>query len=84
MAVDKEVLDRLRRIETRLTTFMISQGYDPGGNHPRWDGAALHIPSTKVALQDMLDAIPDGVASAPLWIEGDYLATLTNFGRHRP
>lgn len=60
----KEVLDRLRRIETRVTKYLIERGFDTQSVQPKWDhngdNGVVHIPSTKVALQDVLEAIPDG------------------------
>lgn len=55
-----EMLDRTRRIETRLTSFMEAQGYDTGIKRANWrakDGTVV-IPSPAVALKEMLAAIP--------------------------
>jgi hypothetical protein len=59
----QEVLDRTRRIETRLTRFMTEQGFDPRGEQPIYhpDERLLTVPSRKIAMQECLEAIPPGV-----------------------
>jgi hypothetical protein len=56
----REVLDRLRRIETRVTRFLETQGFDTQVQRPKWDEAThtLYIPSMGVSLRDILLAIP--------------------------
>jgi hypothetical protein len=56
----KEVRDRARRTETRLTTFLNSQGHDTKVTRPRFDpvGMAIFIPSPDSAVRDLLDSIP--------------------------
>lgn len=56
----REMKDRLRRMETRLTKFMIAQGFDTETRQPVWEpgDGTLEVPSAQVALQDVLDAIP--------------------------
>lgn len=56
---EKEVLDRLRRIETRVTKYLQEQGFDTQSQKCRWDPTGIvHIPSTKVALQEIVEVIP--------------------------
>ena len=56
---EKETLDRLRRIETRLSRYLADNGFDLQGEKPTYDEQLklLHVPSRKVALDDCLLAI---------------------------
>ena len=56
---EKEALDRLRRIETRLSRYLADNGFDLQGEKPRYDAqlGLLHVPSRKVSLEDCLAAI---------------------------
>lgn len=56
---DKEVRDRLRRIETRLTKYLEQQGFDTQRKLPVWKGSSIEIPSMECAVADILAAIPD-------------------------
>lgn len=56
---EKEMVDRLRRIETRLTKYMLTQGFDTQSQKPTWLGdGVIDIPSRSCALSDCLEAIP--------------------------
>ena len=56
---EKETLDRLRRIETRLSRYLANNGFDLEGEKPRYDVrlGLLYVPSRKVPLDDCLTAI---------------------------
>jgi len=58
--VEKEILGRLRRVETRITKFLISQGFDTETSVCEYNSefGAVTIPSMHVTLQDVLAAIP--------------------------
>jgi hypothetical protein len=58
----RELLDRTRRIETRLTRYLSSRGFDVENQKPHYDERLkrLSVPSRKVAIQECLDAIPCG------------------------
>lgn len=60
----RELLDRTRRIETRLTRYLAAQGFDVDSQKPQHDARAnrLTVPSRRIAIQDCLDAIPCGPA----------------------
>lgn len=53
-----EVLDRTRRIETRLTKFMEASGFDTKVRRPLWNGEAIIVPSPATSLRDCLSVIP--------------------------
>jgi len=59
----KEILDRTRRLETRLTSFMQSQGFDVRTEKPVFStyDFTLTIPSMRTQLQDIIDAVPSEV-----------------------
>lgn len=72
-----ELRDRMRRVETRITKFLESQGFDTGTKRPRWDRGVIHIPSPQTGMKDILEAIPPGWdPDAPVHVvhEGDELA----------
>lgn len=56
----REVLDRLRRVETRVTTFMIAQGFDVAVTPPIWNEGTITLPSMGCSLRDILKAVPEG------------------------
>lgn len=69
----KEILDRTRRIETRLTKLVKALGLD-SGQLPVFDPdeLQLHVPSRHVSLQDCLAAVPTG-AQVAVTIKGELL-----------
>lgn len=55
----KEIADRCRRMETRLTKFMEAQGFDTRVQRPLFlSTGELRVPSLAVSLQDCLAVIP--------------------------
>jgi hypothetical protein len=58
----KEILDRMRRVETRLTKLIELQGFDTHGDKPKliWEAgdAKLILPSPSCTLKSILDALP--------------------------
>lgn len=54
----KEIADRCRRIETRLTKFLESQGLETKVIRPAWEAGCVHITSLSCAIKDILDLIP--------------------------
>lgn len=77
MDTSNEVLDRTRRIETRLTRLIQAMGFDPGSQKPQYDEAegVLHVPSRHVSLQECLTAIPADRA-VKVQIKGEPIAVL--------
>lgn len=55
-----EVKDRCRRIETRLTRFLESQGFDTQRKMPVCRGNVVHIPSMECSLADIMSVMPEG------------------------
>ena len=54
----KEILDRIRRLETRTTKFLNASGFDTQVQRPFFTDGSLIIPTPSVSLRDCLDAIP--------------------------
>lgn len=64
----KEVMDRCRRMETRLTRFLELQGFDTQTAKPMWQAdGVIHIPSPATSLKDCLAVIPE------TWVRGDVI-----------
>lgn len=53
-----EILSRTRRIETRLTAFIESQGVQTKGQKPEYLHGRLQIPTPNCSIKECLDAIP--------------------------
>lgn len=55
---NREVLDRVRRIETRLTKYLEAQGFDTGAVKPVWRDGVVYLPSGACSIHDILRATP--------------------------
>ena len=55
-----ETLDRSRRIESRLTSFIRKAGFMTPATKPIWDSTdySVTVPSKEIALDEVLNAIP--------------------------
>lgn len=56
----KEIADRCRRMETRLTKFLEVQGFDTKVKKPEWLDGTIEIPSMSCSVKDILSVIPEG------------------------
>lgn len=56
----KEVVDRCRRMETRLTKFLEHQGFDTKVRRPTWDNGSVVVPSISTSLSDCINTVPPG------------------------
>jgi hypothetical protein len=54
-----EVLQRCRRIETRLTRFLEMEGIETGIKHPWWVDGQVMVPSTMITIDAILNCIPE-------------------------
>lgn len=76
----KEVVDRCRRVETRVTKFLELQGFDTKTRKPTWRDSAVHIPSLSCALREVLETVPAGWDSRraiPILHHGELVAVVT-------
>jgi hypothetical protein len=68
----KEVVDRCRRMETRLTRFLETQGFDTQVKRAEWraqDGVVV-VPSPSVSLKEILMMVPyDWDSAVPIRVE---------------
>ena len=53
-----EVLDRTRRIETRLTKYMEATGFDTKVRRPTFANGIINVPTPATSLKDCLSVIP--------------------------
>lgn len=74
----KEITDRTRRIETRLTRYIEAQGVETGAHKPRWkQGGIVAIPTMVTSLADILGVIPKGYeGDVDLVFRGHVVASL--------
>lgn len=54
----QEVVDRCRRMETRLTRFLEAQGFDTQTRKPEWRNGVIIVPSLGASLKDIHSVIP--------------------------
>jgi hypothetical protein len=80
MMHDKEILDRVRRTETRVTKIGRALGIDVGGGKPEWDDSEgrVTIPTPNCSIRDILAVIPEGrrAFEIDVYAGDDYLLTL--------
>lgn len=55
---EREAIDRLRRMETRMTGFMQWMGYDTGSDRPVWANGIVNVPTPGASLRDIMAVIP--------------------------
>jgi hypothetical protein len=53
-----EVLDRVRRIETRTTIIGRHLGADVGGGKPEWHNGTVHAPTANCSLAELMKVVP--------------------------
>ncbi len=77
-STDDEIVDRVRRIETRFTKYLEWQGFDTQVARAEWIGDRVSIPSPAVSLQEIIKAIPDDWAGRQVmvFVGADFLVTV--------
>lgn len=73
-----EVVERTRRIETRLTKFMEQEGFDTQVARAAWlNNGTVTVPSLAISLKEILAIIPEGHEGAvPIMHKGQRVAVL--------
>ncbi len=61
MERDPEILERTRRIETRLTKYFEHIGFDSGTRKPCWQDGKITLPSLDVSFRSVMNAVPANV-----------------------
>jgi hypothetical protein len=56
----REVVERTRRIETRLTKYMEDRGFETKIKRPSWrNSCQVHVSSPSVSIADILATVPE-------------------------
>lgn len=76
IALLREIADRARRTETRVTKIANHIGVDAGGEKPKLRGNTLYVPSLKTSLEDIVTAIGGYTGTVSVYCGDDYLATV--------
>ena len=79
-AATQEIVDRVRRIETRVTKMGHAMGVDVGGGKPRWNRQLQRVmmPSPNCSVSECLTVIPDELrdTEVDLYVGPDYVCTV--------
>lgn len=75
----KEILDRARRTETRVTRIANHLGLESGAERARFDNGQIVVGSRKIALDDLMALVPPEMKGeiVDICCNGEVLATLT-------
>ena len=75
----KEAVDRMRRIETRLTAYLVKHGEKVGGETARWDAneQCVVIAGHDVTLSRCISVIPAGMSGDVYVRTEDFLYVAT-------
>jgi hypothetical protein len=58
MNVNQEMVDRFRRVETKVTKIAHHLGVDAGVEIPTWTRGRITVTSIKCSVQEMLSVVP--------------------------
>jgi hypothetical protein len=58
-AVLRELRDRMRRVETRMTAYLVQQGFDTQVHKPEWKAGVIELGSLFTPIKDIIAAIPE-------------------------
>ncbi len=76
-----ETLQRVKRIETRLTQTMIAMGIKTEGQRPIFAAGKLTVPSMHCSLKEILDTIPgEWQGPVAVFIGDDRVAVIGELG----
>lgn len=80
MEPGQEMLDRVRRIETRVTKIGNAMGVDVGGGKPAWDVGRCRVtlPSPNCSIREIVEVIPERFAGHPVsvYVGDDHFTTV--------
>jgi hypothetical protein len=82
---ETETLGRLRRIETRLTRYLVRAGHEHGARLPVRIDHEIHAPGYYTTLADLLDTVPESLRGGrfDVLVDGYSIASLiTSEVRH--
>ena len=76
----KEILDRVRRTETRVTKIGRAMGVDVGGGVPTLVNGRINVPSPNCSIGEIAKLLEAGVSNSvvgtQVFVGDDYLATI--------
>jgi hypothetical protein len=72
----REIRDRLRRIETKVTNFLEANGFDTKNQKPVYSGGQLVVPSIQCTLAEVLMAIPDNQGRVDVYNGTDFVCVV--------
>lgn len=79
-----EILDRVRRIETRTTIIGRHLGADVGGGKPKWcqanadSSGIVEAPTANCSLSELMKVVPKGWSKGVhVYVSGEYLFSFT-------
>lgn len=74
---DTEVIQRVRRIETRLTSLLVHMGIDTPAQRPEFRDGTVHVPSPHSTLKEIVDSIPtDWSGPVAVYVGNQFLANV--------
>lgn len=70
----REIRDRVRRIETRVTITGRHVGADVGGGRPEWRDGRIYASTANTSLNELMKVVPEGWDKGfHVYINNDYL-----------
>lgn len=77
MSQDDETLQRVRRIESRLTQMMVAMGLKTPAQKPSFQRGVLEVPSRHSSLNECVGSIPsDWIGPVKIVIGGELIAEI--------
>lgn len=80
----QQILERLVRVETRLTRYLQQRGFDTGADKPRYSAAdgTIKLPSPHCRLEEVLNCIPAAEygKEIPTYVGDDFLGFVIKEG----
>ena len=76
-----ETLQRVRRIETRVTQMLVGLGFGDGAQRPIFNGGNLLLPSIHCSAKEIIDNIPtDWHGPVGVFVGSQHIMTLDRPG----
>lgn len=75
----KEMTERLRRLETRFTKYMETQGFDTKVRRPHFSDGVVSIPSMACSLLEIIKTVPKNWADSDeidVYYEDKFVVTI--------
>lgn len=80
----QEILDRVRRTETRVTKIGNHLGIDVGGGKPAWDSGQCRVvlPTSNCSLRECVEVIPEKFSGRPIdvYVGNEHFTTIVPTG----